>query len=246
MSYLTQELSEICGIHAGDGYLRKRNNKIELDITGNLEEKEYYDKHVILLINKFFGLNLGAKAYSKGTYGFVATNPKFKILNELGFPFGKKSNIVEVPKAILEKRDKSFYVRFLRGLFDTDGHLGFRKCYGKYKLFKTKNHHYPFITLTTISKNFANQIKFMLDFLGIGNFLHYSSSKKENENAVYRIFINGVERLNKWMELIGSRNPVKSSRYFVWKKFGFCPTNLSLEQRKDILRGNLDINSIGS
>ena len=61
MMEISLELAEICGIHAGDGYLRNRGNKIELDITGNLEEKEYYDEHVIPLFNKFFGLNLIAK-----------------------------------------------------------------------------------------------------------------------------------------------------------------------------------------
>ena len=58
MVEITQELAEICGIHAGDGYLRIRGGKIELDLTGHVEEKEYYDEHVVLLFNRLFGLNL--------------------------------------------------------------------------------------------------------------------------------------------------------------------------------------------
>ena len=38
---LSPELAEICGIHAGDGYLRSNEHRIELDISGNVEEKEY-------------------------------------------------------------------------------------------------------------------------------------------------------------------------------------------------------------
>ena len=36
------ELSEICGIHAGDGYMRlKGRGGGEVDISGHLEEKDY-------------------------------------------------------------------------------------------------------------------------------------------------------------------------------------------------------------
>ena len=52
---ISPELAEICGIHAGDGYLRVRErNKGEVDISRALEEKEYYDNHVIPLFNKVF------------------------------------------------------------------------------------------------------------------------------------------------------------------------------------------------
>lgn len=246
MISMTPELAEICGIHAGDGYLRiRKNGKIELDITGNLEEKNYYDNHVIILMNQFFELKLKGKAYSKGSYGFVTTNSKFKILNDLGFPFGKKSAVVKTPRVILKSKDKLIYARFLRGLLDTDGHIGFRKCYGKYKHFKAHYHNYPFISLTTISLKLAEDISFMLKELGINHFVSRYYPKKLNEKITYRIIINGVERLNLWMNLIGSENSVKFSRYLVWKKFGFCPTNLTLKQREDILNGKLDINYVG-
>ena len=47
------------------------------------------------------------------------------------------------------------------------------------------------------------------------------------------------------MDIIGMKNSVKFSRYLVWEKFGFCPTNMTLKQREDILNGKLDIYSIG-
>ena len=49
-------LAEICGIHAGDGYLRggEGNSRWELDISGSVEEKEYYDLHVKRLFEKVF------------------------------------------------------------------------------------------------------------------------------------------------------------------------------------------------
>ncbi|MDP2906846.1 MAG: hypothetical protein Q8O03_02800 [Nanoarchaeota archaeon] len=46
---LNSETAEICGIHAGDGYLRNDGRRRELDISGNVEEQTYYDNHVIPL-----------------------------------------------------------------------------------------------------------------------------------------------------------------------------------------------------
>ena len=39
MIHISPELAEICGIHAGDGYLRGKDHRKELDISGNIEEK---------------------------------------------------------------------------------------------------------------------------------------------------------------------------------------------------------------
>jgi len=88
-------------------------------------------------------------------------------------------------------------------------------------------------------------IKMLLD-MNLVFYYHSHDSKKSNENRKYYISISGVDGLEKWMNLIGIKNPVKLSRYLVWKKFGFCPPHTTLQQRKDILNGKLDINSMGS
>jgi len=243
--HITPELAEICGIHAGDGYLRKRGNKTEIEIGGSKEEKSYYDNHVIPLFNRLFKLNLQAKNYAKGTYGFTSSSKQVaETLNKLGFPFGKKSLIVRIPKIILKNKDKSIYAKFLRGLLDTDGHIGFRKCYGKYNKFKIKHHHYPTIQIVTISQNLMKDTCLILDRLEIKYFVHGYQPKNLRDKYSYSIIINGVERLKKWMSLIGTKNPVKLSRYLIWKKFGFCPTNTTLGQREGILNGKLDIYSL--
>jgi len=46
----------------------------------------------------------------------------------------------------------------------------------------------------------------------------------------------GYDKVNKFFQEIGSKNPVKISRYKVWKKLGHCPANTSLEQREEILK----------
>ncbi len=132
----------------------------------------------------------------------------------------------------------------MRGIFDTDGNLFFKKSYLGTEKFKKLHNHYPVITLTTISKFLAEDIIKMLHEMDIVFYYHMHDSKKKNENRVYLVTINGVDELNRWMELVGMENSVKLTRYLVWKKFGFCPPNTTLKEREDILNDNLDIYSI--
>ncbi len=85
----------------------------------------------------------------------------------------------------------------------------------------------------------------MLEKLEIKYFVHGYQPKNIKESYKYRVIMNGVDRLNKWMNIIGSRNFSKFSRYLIWKKFGFCPTNLTLKQREGILKDKIDIYNIG-
>jgi len=125
--------------------LRKRQVlKTELDISGGLDEVEHYDNHVVPLFNKVFNLNIKGRYFSRGTYGFVIWNIKVgSVFNDLGFPYGKKSLTVRIPRVILKGRNKLLHARFLRGLFDADSHLGFSKRTGKYIKFKPTHHYYP-------------------------------------------------------------------------------------------------------
>jgi intein/homing endonuclease len=243
---ISLELAEICGIHAGDGYMRMRKSKKELQISGSLEEQDYYDSHVVPLFNKEFKLNLSGKNFSNACYGLIVYGKIIpELLNSLGFPYGCKSTNVRVPKEILQSNDKLLLARFLRGLFDTDGHLGFRRYYGNSKLFKLKYNHYPLITLATVSEGLANDVSIMLNLLEIKHFNYNYLPKKVTENRVYIIGVNGVERVKKWLNVIGTKNKVKLSRYLVWEKFGFCPSKLNLKQREDILNGNINPYNIG-
>lgn len=245
MVKMTPQLAEICGIHAGDGYLRLRNSsKGELDISGNIEEKGYYDNYVIPLFNDYFNLKLKGKTFSRGTYGFVIYNKCIaQFFNEIGFPYGEKSSQVETPKLILNSNTPEISSAFLRGLFDTDGCISFRKSYGeKYKEFKRNYHHYPTIRLSTISNKLADNICFLLNQLKIKYFKWGTKPKKLEYHYIYSVIISGRVNVHKWMNIIGSKNPVKLSRFDLWKKFGFCQTNTTLNEREDILKNkNLNI-----
>lgn len=245
---INPDLAEICGIHAGDGYMRFReSNKGEVDISGSFEEKSYYDNHVIPLFNRSFNLDIKGKFFRRKTYGFVCYKNEVRdFLFEAGFPSGKKSFSLNVPRSILYSKDKLVLGKFLRGLFDTDGNIYFRKSGRNLSVFKTTYNHYPVLSITSVSKSLAEGIVNILNNFDL-TFCYFSQNQtKSGELRIHKIVISGIKGLDQWMNLVGMKNDVKLSRYLVWRKFGFCPPNLTLQQRQSILKGSLDPYSIGS
>lgn len=231
----SERLSEICGIHSGDGYLRNDGKRVELDISGNVEEKDFYDKHIIPLFNKTFKIKLKGKFFpSRNTYGFVIRKRDIiEFFHDIGFPYGEKTTIVKIPRFVLKSNNVNYLKRFLRGFFDTDGCLTFDKKHKKY-------HYYPRIILVTCSYELFENVCEILGKIGILFHTQIYKSKKDNENTSYRIWVRGKNRVEKWISVIGCNNPSKLSRYKIWKEFGFCPPNLTFEQRKQILKKRIN------
>ena len=239
---MSPELAEIFGIHAGDGYLRNDGKRVELDISGHVEDKEYYDKHVSNLFAKEFGIKLNCRYFpSRNTYGFVIRDKSIvELLHKFGFPYGKKGDIVRVPNYILNSADSINKARFLRGLADTDGSLTFdRKFNGNYTEFKRSRNYYPRIILATTSKPLCQDASKLLEDLKLKHRIQVYKPKKASESVKYTIWIVGVEQLEKWIKTVGFANSSKFSRYLIWKKFGHCPPRTTQEQRTKILKGEI-------
>ena len=239
-----KEIAEICGIHAGDGYLRNDGKRKELDISGNVEEKDYYDLHVIPLFNKVFNLNIKGRFFpSRNTYGFVIREKKIIEFfhNELNFPYGSKSLIVKSPIFIMN--NPIFIPFFLRGLFDTDGCLNFDRKIGNSNHFKKTKHFYPRFSFTTVSKQLAKDIIRLTKKEGFNFKEHIYIPKKETENTIHTLETYGKTALLNWIKKISPKNTTKYSRFLIWKKYGFCPTYTTYPQRLKILNGSLNPNS---
>jgi len=162
---MTPDLAEICGIHAGDGYMRKRGNNYELELSGGFDEKEYYDFHVVPLFERVFNIKIKAQYFrTKGTYGFRTSNKDVcKTLHNCGFPYGKKTFTVSVPEEILTSRNLDIIYSFVRGVFDTDGTLSFRCRNGSgYKELLVKRHTLPEISIKVCSKNLRDGVAKLL------------------------------------------------------------------------------------
>lgn len=238
---ITPELAEICGIHVGDGYLRGPDKRAELDISGNLEEKGYYDNAIKELFKKVFGVEISCKLFvSRNTYGFVIRDRKIiKFMHDLGFPYGNKSTIIRIPDEILNSQNREILASFLRGYFDTDGCVHFKKRGSKesYSTYKRDHHYYPVISFSTVSKELHENLNRILNKVGFTNTCQcVHLSKVPGENVKYITILYGRDKVNKFFQEIGSKNPVKSSRYLVWKKLGHCPANTSLKQREEMLK----------
>ena len=121
---------------------------------------------------------VGFEVYSKALCEF-----KNRVL---GLPYGEKIHRIEVPKAVLDTKNKEVYYALIRGLFDTDGCI----C-----IVKRNNKDYPIIALGITSEKLILQVSNMLKKLGYISF--------HNKNS---IALNGIVMFKKWAAEIGSNN----------------------------------------
>lgn len=79
----------------------------------------------------------------------------------------------------------------------------------------------------------------MLSKLQINKNIRIVKSKNLNETYQYEIALIGSNALI-YTNKIGFNNPVNITKYTIWKKFGFCPPKLSSEERRKILKGDIN------
>lgn len=187
---ITPELAEEIGAHLGDGCLSKNRNYFSIKTN---KKEEGYMKYLFKLYKKLYNLDLkmmrlssvvGFEIYSKALCEF-----KNKVL---GMPYGEKIHRIEIPKAILESKNKEVYFALMKGLFDTDGCIS---------IIKKNNKEYPVISLSIKSEKLISQVAEMLRKLGYIPF-----SKR------YNIALNGVVMFKKWAKEIGSNNPKNTNK----------------------------------
>ncbi len=181
---ITPELAEEIGVHLGDGCLSRNRNYFSVKTS---KKEEEYMKYLFKLYKNLYNLDLkmmrlpsvvGFEIYSKALCEF-----KNKVL---GLPYGEKVHRIELPKAVLDTRNKEIYYALIRGLFDTDGCI----C-----IVKRNNKDYPVIALSIKSEKLILQVSEILKKLGYLPF--------HNKNSVA---LNGVVMFNKWAKEIGSSN----------------------------------------
>jgi len=239
---LSPQLAEDIGIHIGDGAMNIFPNPHGTDYyykcSGHPEnEKEWYDNFIVPLKRNLFNLKIRAKYFSDNTYGIQFRSKAIVTFYNkvIGIPLGYKVKTVDIP-LVIKNSPLEFKIACLRGIFDADFSLTFKK---KYK----EVHYYPVIRANFASKNLSNSIIGILSKLKF-NFSSgsYSSIDKRTGKIKfsYDIFISGKNQLKRWFTIIGSNNPNNITKFQVWKKFGFCPPHTTLSQRKLILLGELD------
>ena len=235
---ITKDFSEILGMFSADGCLQDNY----ICMWGNIsEDKDYYDNIVCPLFSKITNKNIVAhEKKSNSVYGFYICNKKIvNLFREIGFK-NNKTYDVKVPDFIKESSDNDIIAAFIRGYTDCDGNINFLKRKGKYCLFKKTFNTYPRIEITSVSKQVIQDMSIMLNRLNIKHTVYNKKSNRNNEKDQLRIAIRGIERVEDWTLKVGFNNPAQSSKYLVWKKFGYCPPRINIEKRKSILAGKIN------
>ncbi len=193
-------LAELFGILTGDGFMNYYPDRqaYTIEISGNkLKDKEYLEQYVSPLIERLF--NFKPKIYiakKQNTIYLVARSKEiFNFLKDNDFVVGKKGEII-IPEWI--KDNESYFKEFIKGLFDTDGHICFKNKEGK---------KYPVAGITSKSKSLLIPIYAFLKTRGISSYFgSHRSDRNNRECIVHRIQISGKNNIGLFFKEIGSNN----------------------------------------
>lgn len=240
---MTKELAELIGIIIGDGHMEiYKSNRIThsaLKFSGHKSEDfDYYNRYVNSLFKKLFNLELDIKFYNmpKGSYLVARIDSKalLQFLSKtLKLPVGSKVSTSKIPECILLSKNE---LDFIRGLADTDFCITFKKKYKEY-------HYYPVISVAQKSKMMIEDLGNLFRNLGLSLYIQYNvvnNDKRGFKTTTHRIYISGIKNLSKWMDTIGFSNSKHSTKYLVWKRYGYCEPYSTLEQRRKLLLTRTD------
>lgn len=181
----TIELAEFFGILLGDGSVTKYYTRVYL----NLIADKGYEKVVIHLIKKLFSNTKIClmERPKRGTREIqISSIEVCNYFKKIGFI----PEVRSIPSWIIE--NPLFIKATIRGLFDTEGSIGFKKFVGK-------NGTYIYKQLT-----FTNKNKPLLDFMqnSLEN-LNYTPTKNSSRN----IYISNKKDIERYFKEIGTSNP---------------------------------------
>ena len=218
---INPDLAYLCGVFAGDGSINFRKNKNEylLKCVGNPnDEKDFYLNVVGPKFKNIFGFIPNIKYCDGGTtFGFIVYSKELVnyLTQNICLPLGKKYDSLIIPKIFL--KDKKLTINFIRGVFDTDGCISFKKRYRSYP-------YYPVISLSSKSQHFIQENAKLLKSYGfkVVEIYNYKIKDKRILNGftiINRIELNGRENFKLWLQEIDFFSPKhldKIDRY--WKE----------------------------
>jgi len=228
-----EAIFELVGVLLGDGYIYFRPPHHHIEISGNsTEDRPYFENYLSKLLknlvsreihiyerNERTGKSIRLAVYSKETVTYL--------INEIGLVYGKKkAEIAEIPKKLLGAGwDKTKLI--LRGFADTDGCLFFGQK-GTYR-----KHSYPMIEIRSASPKLLTQFQCLLQSQGFIPRLR--SVKSRYKSKASYLYLSGERQLSKWIDEIGFSNPKHLTKYYVWKRIGYCPPGTTLKERLQVL-----------
>ena len=137
---LSEDLAYLCGVIAGDGHINIRLEKHDwlIKCVGNpKDEISFYNEVIGPLFLKLFGYQPIMRLQDCGeTYGFCTWSRTIvEYLVNVGLPFGKKYDKLRIPPEFLSYEHLT--AAFIRGVADTDFHLGLKRGSKKRPIYPT-------------------------------------------------------------------------------------------------------------
>lgn len=204
-SLLDPRLAYFCGVMAGDGNLYcGKKSEYQINCSGNpADEVEYYHSVIGPLFYSLFGFNVKLKMMDT-TYGFsTGSRTLFEFLTKnVRLPAGPKHPSLHIPKIF---SNDFLITNFIRGVFDTDGCMCFKKKYRSVP-------YYPVISCSSRTDIFIHEIADFLKSKGFRVYEFYNYKYKDDRvEGGYTIksgvHLNGRYNFRKWMQLVGFSNP---------------------------------------
>lgn len=198
---LKSDFAEICGIHAGDGWLSSYTNEVGY---GTSPKEEQYFQEVLRLYRKVFGIDKVRILRRLAVEFRFQSKSTQEELMQVGFPRGRKLDKLHTPDFIFQQEE--YIKRFLRGLIDTDGNAYWRPNVNRYNLT---------ITWSTTSQQLADEIVRMLRNLGYTPQISALKPKPTDghiRRVMHRIILMRHADVKKFLEEIGFRNNTRWSQ----------------------------------
>ncbi len=169
----TEKRAELVGSHFGDGSLiqRKGTDQLRFQLRGDaVADRAHYEQFIIPLCNELIGVPLLGRnvrtVFDKKLNGFRVTVESTRIrefFTTLEVPIGPKREL-PIPEWI--KADPRFSIAIVRGFFDTDGGI----CYRRNNQKKSRLPCVDVIKFVSISQKRIQDTSLILDSL---HFKHY-------------------------------------------------------------------------
>jgi len=241
----TEKHAEFVGLHFGDGSLiwRKGTNRLRFQLRGDATtDRDHYEKFVIPLCNELIGVPILGRPVNtvfdknRNCFGVYLESAKLNdFFEELGVPIGVKGEL-SIPQWI--KSNSDFSKAFIRGMFDTDGGMFFRRN----NTAKSRLQKVIHANICSTSKVLIQEISNHLSEFQIKHYLIIRKKSNGEKNAY--LIDTYKPHVEKFMTIIGSHNPKHISKYRIWQKYGFCPSRTTPTQRQQILKDELSVFSL--
>lgn len=192
---LMPDFAEVCGIHAGDGWMSSYTNEIGY---GTSPKEEQYFQEVLQLYSKIFSPKHVRILRRLAVEFRFCSKEGQALLQRVGFPKGRKLDNLHIPDFIFQNDD--LIKRFLKGVVDTDGVVYWRKSY--------KNH-YLTIWMVTASISFAEDLAKALVKLGYHpqiSSIRGTRCDGCKRRRLNRIILMRHSEIKRFIEEIGFRN----------------------------------------